>query len=134
MGTEESRPTPLLEEPDVFCPACGRSIAVRPHSYPLAFHCEGGHSLTLEDLLNDSLLRGEKSPATAFELWPQKVLLLRRLARRVLALGNALVAADLQESANRIDQWVSNLRALLSKETVSISADLAGKNSVKHAR
>jgi hypothetical protein len=134
MGNEEPRPNPLLEEADVFCPACSREIAVRPHSYPLAFHCAGGHSLTLEDLLNDSLLRGEKAAASAFELWPQKVILLRRLAGRVLRLGNTLVAADLQESANRIDQWVSSLRVLLSKESVSMSVDIAGEESGRRSR
>jgi hypothetical protein len=108
-------------------------MALEPDADPLAFRCAGGHSLTLDALLHDALLRGDQSPASAFELWPQKVILLQRLARQALALGKTLVAAELQDSANRIDQWVSNLRVLLSKESVVISAEISGKGATKQA-
>ena len=124
---------PFLEDAEASCPACDRAIALQPSAYPLAFHCAGGHSLTLEDLLNDALLCGDRSPASAFELWPEKVILLRRLAGKALGLGNTLVAADLQEAATRIDQWVSNLRVLLSKESVALSLEISGEEAKKHA-
>jgi hypothetical protein len=133
MGTAKLGANLLLDESEALCLACNQAVAFQPDLHPLSFHCVAGHSLTLQDLLDDALLRGEKSPAFAFDLWPQKVMLLRRLAGQALVMGQGLAAADLQEAANRIDQWVSNLRVLLSRESVALSAGAARPESAPRA-
>ena len=105
---------------DVHCITCDRAVYFWPDSYPLAFHCEKGHFLTLSDLLNDALA---DPPAPALELWPKRSSLLRRLASQSLERGHAFAAADFQEAANRVDRWVQNLRALLSKSHIPAKRD-----------
>jgi hypothetical protein len=103
---------------DLRCIACGGLLYFRPDSYPLTFQCGNNHFMTLADLLDDTLPRGEMTCIPPLEFWPQKAMLFRRLARRALERGHPFAAADFQEAANRIDQWAGNLRALLSKESV----------------
>ena len=109
------------------CLACGAPLAIRPGSHPLAFVCAKGHSLTLQELLDGSLLRGETEPRDAFERWPRKVRLLHGLADQALRLGHPLPAADLQEAAARIDGWISHLRVLLFKDAVAPRFRSAGR-------
>jgi hypothetical protein len=104
----------LPRDAEVRCIACGDSIYFLPDSYPLAFHCENGHFLTVQDLLEE-YLPAEKTPQPcALEYWESKSRLLQELARRALSGGYALIAADFQETAGRIDGWGKNLQKLLA--------------------
>ncbi len=104
---------PLPQEAEVGCIACGKPLYFLPHSYPLAFHCENGHFLTVKDLLDEFLPGDRKPPAPALEFWGQKAVLFHQLAARALEQGHALIAADFQETAGRIDHWIVQLRTLL---------------------
>ena len=106
----------LFRRADIRCIACGGFLYFMPDSYPLAFQCQSGHFLTLKDLL-DALLLPEDAPSegTAND-WGGKALLLHRLAGRALKNGHPLAAADFQEAALRVDQWVSKLRRLVPSE------------------
>jgi len=104
-----------LLEAEVRCIACGDSLYFLPHSYPLVFHCENGHFLTIRDLLDDVVPTGSTPLPSALTYWGQKALLLHQLAARSLERGQVLVAADFQETAGRIDQWIAQLKALLPR-------------------
>ena len=99
----------LPEQPDVCCIACNKALYFFPDFYPLAFYCAGGHFQTIEDLLDQSLSAEKNS---TLESWKKKALVLHDLTRRALSSGHALVAADLQDAAHRIDGWVANLEKL----------------------
>jgi len=104
---------PLPREAEVCCIACGGPLYFLPHSYPLAFHCGNGHFLTVRDLLDEYLPRDKQPPPSALEFWGQKAILFHQLAARALQGGHALIAADFQETAGRIEQWIVQLRTLL---------------------
>ena len=106
---------PIPLEAEVHCIACGNPLSFLPDSYPLAFHCEGGHWLTMQDLLDEGFPRPEGAPAAALTFWARQALLLHRLAGQALERGHAFIAADFQETAGRIDNWVAQLRTLLPK-------------------
>jgi hypothetical protein len=100
-------------EAEIRCLACGDSLYFLPDSYPLVFHCEGGHFLTIRDLLDEALPAGRAPLPDALTHWGHKAQVLHQLAARSLERGQILVAADFQETAGRIDQWIQQLRALL---------------------
>jgi hypothetical protein len=104
---------PLPQGAKVGCIACSEPLYFLPDSYPLAFHCGNGHFLTVPDLLDGYLPQDRKAPMPALELWKQNAILFHRLAAQAMEGGHALVAADFQETAGRIDQWVAQLRTLL---------------------
>jgi hypothetical protein len=97
------------------CIACNHPVTFRPDAYPLAFHCKNGHIFTLTDLLNELPPRGTAPLASTLKGWEERVFQLHELAGTALQGGYAFHAADLQEAANRIDQWLSKLQSLLSK-------------------
>jgi hypothetical protein len=105
----------LPREADVHCIACGSALYFLPDSYPLAFHCENGHFLTIQDLLDEFLPLGRAPDAPALEFWERNARLLHQLAAQALEQRHALNAADFQDSACRIDRWVAQLRMLLPK-------------------
>jgi CheY-like chemotaxis protein len=106
---------PLFRRGDVRCLACGGFLHFLADSYPLAFRCQSGHSLTLQDLI-DALLLPENVPSeSTLSWWEGKSQFLRRLAGRALKCGHPLAAADLQEAAVRLDHWTSRLGALMPK-------------------
>ncbi len=103
---------------DVRCHICGEQLPFLPDSYPLAFRCETGHLLILEDLLNHDDPRpagtGETAVRTTLKSWKDRALLLRELAGRALRNGHAFAAADFQEAGNRIDDWAARLATMIS--------------------
>src|SRR5438045_405823 len=101
---------------EVDCIACGGSLYFLPDSYPLAFTCRKGHFMTLKDILDKLLLPGEAPSESALQCWEGKAMLLHRLAARALKAGHAFTAADFQETANRVDEWVAKLRVLLPRQ------------------
>jgi CheY-like chemotaxis protein len=114
-GSRESGGRPLFRRGDVRCLACGGFLRFLADSYPLAFRCQSGHSLTLQDLI-EALLLPENVPSdSTLSWWQEKSQLLRRLAGRALKCGHPLAAADLQEAAVRVDQWTSRLGELMPK-------------------
>lgn len=104
MGRIDQKGVPLPSDAEVRCVACGGPLWFDPSSYPLLFRCESGHALTIEDLLDEVPPRR----------WRDTCRLLQSLAGAALSGGNALAAADLQETADRFDQWVASLRKLLA--------------------
>jgi hypothetical protein len=66
--------------------------------------------LTLEDLLDEVPPRE----------WRRICGLLQDLAGHALRGGHALAAADLQETANRFDQWIASLRKLLHSDSAAL--------------
>jgi hypothetical protein len=104
---------PLPQEADVHCIACDGDLFFLPDCYPLTFHCENGHFLTIRDLLDEFLPLGKTPNAPALEFWERSARLLHQLAGRALEQRHALNAADFKESADRIDQWTRQLRMLL---------------------
>jgi hypothetical protein len=121
MGRPKSGGIPLPEDADVCCIACGEPLYFLPDSYPLVFHCEGGHFLTVRDLLDESLPLAKKPRRPALECWRRKSLLFEDLAGQALLGGHALVAADLQETAGLIDMWAASLIKLLGPDAPSAS-------------
>lgn len=105
---------PLPEAFEARCLACSGPLYFNPDSYPLVLHCGSGHFLTVQDLLDASLPPGRTPPTAALQTWEQRCRLFEDLARDALVGGHALAAADLQETALRIDLWVLNLRKLLA--------------------
>jgi hypothetical protein len=115
MGSMSALGSEVLPEgPEVCCIACGRALYFFPDFYPLAFYCIGGHFQTIDDLLDETPSAGNSPRHSALEYWKKKALVLHDLSRRALAGGHALVAADLQEAADRVDGWGSNLEKLLA--------------------
>jgi hypothetical protein len=104
----------LPEQPEVCCIACGKVLYFFPDFYPLAFYCIGGHFQTIDDLLDETLSAGKAPGHSVPGYWKKKALILHDLSRRALAGGHALVAADLQDAANRVDGWGAALEKLLA--------------------
>ena len=115
MGVIRLGGDPLPAEVDVRCIACGGGLYFLPDSYPLVFHCELGHFLTIEDLLDEFLPLGKTPIAPDLEFWERGARMLHELAARALEGGHALNAADFQDTAGRIDRWVGQLRLLLPR-------------------
>lgn len=105
----------LPEGVDACCIACSSPLYFIPDSYPLSFHCRNGHYLTLTDLLDDLLSTRKKHTPSTLDCWRARACLLHELAKRALQSGHAFAAADYQDAANRLDQWVTKLRALLPR-------------------
>lgn len=104
---------PQFAEPAVECIVCGGPLTFFPDSYPLVFICDQGHGQTLRDVL-DNLLLDRKLPRTStVDFWEERIVLLRGLAARALRQGQIFAAADFQEAAGWVEQWVQTLRALL---------------------
>ena len=123
---------PVPGEVEVRCIACGRPLSFLPDSYPLVFHCGTGHFWTIQDLLDEELPQGKGTPMAAVEFWARKAGHLRGLAASSLGRGHAFIAADLQDTARRIDQWVTQLRGLLARaEGAGKKSDSSG-NAVRH--
>ena len=123
---------PVPGETDVRCIACGKSLFFLPDSYPLVFHCEDGHFLTIQDLLDEELPQGKTAPTAALEFWTRKAGHLRALAASSLGLGHAFIAADLQDTAGRIDQWVTQLKGLLARAEGSENKSDSSGNAVRN--
>ena len=128
MGVIRLGGDPLPRDVDVTCIACGGDLYFLPDSYPLAFHCVQGHFLTIQDLLHEFLPLGKAPAAPNLEFWERSARLLHQLAARSLELHHALNAADFQDTANRIDRWVSQLRVLLPKPSPSPEDDSERRN------
>ena len=111
MGRIDQKGVPLPNDAEVRCVACGSPLRFDPSSYPLIFRCESGHSLTIQDLLDEVPPRH----------WRETCGLLQQLAGEALSSGHALAAADLQETADRFDQWLASLRKLLKPTAESAS-------------
>jgi hypothetical protein len=105
MGRIDQKGLPLPTDAEVRCVACGGPLRFDPTSYPLLFRCENTHALTIEDLLDEVPPRH----------WRDTCRLLQALAGEALRGGHALAAADLQETADRFDQWLASLRKLLAE-------------------
>jgi hypothetical protein len=129
MGRLHLGGDPLPRDVDVRCIACGDPLYFLPDSYPLVFHCGSGHFLTVQDLLDDSVPLGKGPRPAALEYWRGKSRLLQELAGHALSSGNALAAADLQETAERIVQWTRSLRKLLGPDSTSAAAAPPGEIS-----
>jgi|SRR5882672_614033 len=97
----------------VECIVCGGALNFRPEYYPLVFRCENGHSQTLRDILDELLLHRKTPHASTVECWEERMLLLRGLAEHALRRGQIFAAADFQEAAGWVEQWVRMLRLLL---------------------
>lgn len=100
------------EATPIECIVCGGALRFFPDLYPLVFHCDGGHSQTLWDILDELLLHRKQPSASTVDYWKQKTVLLRSLAGKALRRGAILTAADLQEAASRVAQWVEKLEQL----------------------
>lgn len=109
----------LLRGAGLDCVVCRGSLTLLPDFYPLAFHCEKGHFLTLTDLLDAFLSHGFATAGSTMECWQSKAVLLREFSARALKNGHTFMAADLQEAAQRVDNWVGKLRTLLAKREAS---------------
>jgi hypothetical protein len=113
MAQRERGGESLPEGARIDCNACGGTLYYFPDSYPLAFHCESGHFFTVRDLLDELLAHGRNAPTSTLQSWRGNAMLLRQMAGRALEGGHAFAAADLQETAHRIDLWVAKLQVLL---------------------
>jgi len=105
----------LPREAGVHCIACGDELYFLPDSYPLAFHCQSGHFLTIQDLLDEFLPLGKTPDSLDLEFWERSARLLHQLAARAMEERHALNAADFQDTADRITRWVAQLRLLVPR-------------------
>jgi hypothetical protein len=128
MGVIRLGGDPLPAEAEVHCIACGGELYFLPDAYPLAFHCVEGHFLTIQDLLHEFLPLGKAPEAPNLDFWERSARLLHQLAARSLELRHVLNAADFQDTANRIDRWVAQLRELLPKGGPPPAGDLEHRN------
>jgi hypothetical protein len=110
MGSSSCEESHLPRDTEVHCISCGGALFFLPDAYPLAFHCDQGHFQTIRELLDGSSLQGHRPPAGALEYWGAKSVLLYQMAASALEQGHVFLAADFQETADRIDLWVSFLK------------------------
>ena len=103
-----------LGETSVDCIVCGGELNFAPDAYPLVFRCNEGHGQTLRDVLDELLLHRKSPRASTVDFWEERSLLLRGLAGRALREGHVFAAADFQEAAGWVEQWVDSLRLLLT--------------------
>jgi hypothetical protein len=126
MGVIRLGGDPLPAEVDVHCIACGSGLYLLPDSYPLVFHCEQGHFLTIQDLLDEFLPLGRTPKTPDLEFWERGARMLHQLAARALEGGHALNAADFKDTAGRVDRWVAQLRLLLPRTAPGAGAPADG--------
>lgn len=105
---------PLPGNAEVGCIACGQSLHLLPDSYPLVFHCQAGHFMTVQDLLEELLPMGRAPQPSAVEYWSRTSLFIEELAARALECGHVRLASDLEEAADRLCYWTESLKTLLN--------------------
>lgn len=107
--------------PGVSCRKCHSPLRLNFH--PLLLRCEHDHLQTLEEALHHDLREGDCErgviPWSMIRVWEHQARKLHELSGCAYVNGDSLVAADFQEAAHRIEDWMASLSTVMARRAVS---------------
>lgn len=101
---------------DLKCTQCHGPLTLVPTLDTFIYHCEGGHSFVLADLILAQGKGVRRGLEDAIHLWQDKADIFRHMAREALENGHPGLASSLHREVETIESRVKLVRENLLRE------------------